>query len=364
MDMRRISAGLIGLCLGLLGLSPSSSAQLATYTNLQNQVIVWDKGMIRKIDYLPPLQIKTGRTAIPYLDNARNFKIYYKGGVTKLNVGFTNEFHVSDHLVAFRNASSLNVFDDGEVTNLSTMASQFYLGDSLILFLDDIRSEYKAYYGGSIYPIEGFLAGNALNMVKVSDNIAAYMNYANQFRIFYQGQILAQEDYEVVNFAVGRNTVAYVDVNRQFKLFHRGQTYILEDFPPSSYQVGDNMVAYVSNDGYFKVFYAENLETIGFFTPEYRVVDHVLAYKDASGYFKVFYQGETHSLESYFPEKLVLGYHSLAYVNQANVLRLFTEGQVYDVTNADLEHWELNYDVIKYQIGRNIFRIYYKGREY
>lgn len=354
----------MGLIL-LLGLWTSSAqAQLATYTNLQNQVIVWDKGMIRKVDYLPPLQIKVGRTAIPYLDNARNFKIYYKGGVTKLNVGFTNAFEVTDNLVVFQNASSLNVFDQGEVTNLSTMASQYYLGDSLVFFLDEIRSEYKAYYQGSIYPIEGFLAGNALNMVKVSDNIGAYVNYANQFRLFYRGRIIPQEDYEVVSFAVGRNTVAYVDINRQFKLFHKGQTYILEDFPPSSYQVGDNLVAYVSNDGYFKVFFNESLETVGFFTPEYKLVDHVLAYKDPSGYLKVFYKGETHSLESYFPSKLIMGYHSLAYVNQANVLRLFSEGQAYEVTNADLENWELNYDVIKYQIGRNIFRIFYKGREY
>lgn len=361
MGIRWISTGLVlFLALG----SPRAMAQLAAYTNLQNQVIVWDKGMIRKVDYLPPLQIKVGRSVIPYLDNARNFKIYFNGGVTKLNVGFTNDFQVTDNLVVFQNATSLHVFDQGEVTNLSTMASQFYLGDSLVLFLDEIRSEYKAYYQGSIYPIEGFLAGNALNMVKVSDNIGAYVNYANQFRIFYQGKIIPQEDYEVVNFAVGRNTVAYVDINRQFKLFHKGQTYILEDFPPSSYQVGDDLVAYVSNDGYFKVFHAENLETVGFFTPEYRVVDHVLAYKDASGYFKVFYQGETHSLESYFPSKLIMGYHSLAYVNQTNMLRLFSEGQIYDVTNADLEHWELNYDVIKYQIGRNIFRIFYKGREY
>src|SRR5690606_29156435 len=124
---------------------------------------------------------------------------------------------------------SLNVFDNGTVKNLSLRVEDFRLGDSILLFHDGVRNEYKAYYNGEIYPIENFLAGNAIDVVKVSDNIAAYDNYANQFRIFFRGNIIAQEDYAVSSFDVGRNTVAYVDINRQFKIFHNGQTIIAED---------------------------------------------------------------------------------------------------------------------------------------
>lgn len=354
---------LILLCLAI---SFSAFAQpLSVYTNMQNQVMVWDKGLIRKVDYLPPLQTKVGRSAIPYIDNARSFKIYYGGGVKKINAGFTNEFQVSDNLVAYKNNTALNVFEQGKTKELSTFCEQYYMGDSVLLYFDGIRSEYNAYYKGSIYPIEGFLAGDALEVVKVTDNIAAYDNYANQFRIFYLGKILAQEDYAVNSFEVGRNTVAYVDINRRFKIFHKGETYILEDFPPNSYQAGDNVVAFVSNDGYFKIFYDNSIESIGFFEPQdYRVVDNMVAYRDQSGYFKVFYKGKIYSLESYYPDKFVMQYHSIAYVNRIGMLRFFSMGELYDVTNAQLESWELTYDVIKYQVGKNMFRIYYKGREY
>ncbi|RYD57042.1 MAG: hypothetical protein EOP56_09550 [Sphingobacteriales bacterium] len=337
---------------------------LAVYTNMQNQVIVWDRGIMRKVDYLPPVEVKTGRTAIPYLDNSRSFKIYYKGGARTVNAGFTNEFVVSDNLIAFLNAKSLKVFDNGNIKDLSTFCTQYYMGDSVLMFFDGVRSEYKAYYNGTVYPIEGFLAGNPLEVVKVSDNIAAYDNYANQFRIFYHGNIIEQEDYAVSSFEVGRNTVAYVDINRQFKIFHNGKTYLTEEFPPSAFQVGDNVAAYVSNDGYFKVFYGDSVRSLGFFTPEFRVADNMVTYRDPGGYFKVFYKGDIYTLESYYPEKTVVQYNSIAYVNRANILRLFTEGEIYDVTNAELESWQLNYDVIKYQIGRNMFRIYYKGTEY
>src|SRR6218665_482958 len=84
-------------------------AQLSAFTNFQNQFMVWDKGMIRKIEYLVPLQVKIGRSAIPYIDNSRSFKIYRNGGSTKINDGFTNNFQVSDNLITYQNAKALNV---------------------------------------------------------------------------------------------------------------------------------------------------------------------------------------------------------------------------------------------------------------
>lgn len=337
---------------------------LSTFVNLQNQMMVWDNGMIRKIDYLQPIQVKVGRVAIPYIDNSRSFKIYYGGGVKTMNMGFTNTFDVTDNLVTFMNAKSLNVFEQGKVKNLSGLCDQYYFGDSLVVYLDGVRNEYKAYYNGSIYPIESFLAGAAIDVIKVSDNVAAYVNYANQFRIFYHGNIIPQEEYLVNSFDVGRNTVAYVDANRQFRVFQNGKTQKVEDYPPTSYQAGDNLVAFVSNDGYFKICYNDSVYKIGFFNPTYQVGDHLVAFQDPSGYFKVFYKGEVTTLESYYPTNFSMKYHSLAYVNQTNTLRMFYDGEVYDVTTADLDSWQLDYDVIQYRIGQNIYRIYYKGQEY
>lgn len=344
----------------------SSFAQpLSCFVNIQNQVMVWDNGMIRKIDYLQPVITKIGRVAIPYIDNSRSFKVYYGGRVYPVNVGFTNDFYTTDNLVMFLNNTSLHVFDKGKVKNLTTYVQQYYLGDSVLLFLDGVRTEYKAYYNGQVYPIEGFLAGNAVEAVKVTDNIAAYDNYANQFRIFFHGNIIEQENYAVSSFEVGRNTAAYVDINRQFKIFHDGETFVTEDFPPSIYKAGDNVVAYVSNDGYFKIFYGDSIKSVGFFSPtDFRVTDNMVTYKDPSGYFKVFYKGVIYTLESYYPDKYSAQYNSVAYVNRAGTLRLFSKGEIYDVTNASLESWELSYDVIKYQVGLSMFRIFYQGTEY
>ncbi len=75
------------VCVGNIAAQP-----LAEYVDIQNQLMVWDHGMVHKVDYMPPNSIKTGRVAIPYLDNSNSFKIYYKGSVRTINAGFTNAF--------------------------------------------------------------------------------------------------------------------------------------------------------------------------------------------------------------------------------------------------------------------------------
>ncbi len=368
--------------------SVPSMAQLSAYTNFQNQFVVWEKGMMRKVEYLVPTQYKIGRNAIPYIDNSRNFKIYHNGASHKINDGFTNRFQVSDNLVTFQNATVLNVWDNGRITLLSRLCDQFFTGDSLVVYFDGVQKRFNAYYNGDIYPIEGFLgasnlssmfdtdtatvrisnemdiASGQLPSVKVSDNIAAYVNYANQFRIFYQGNIFEQENYTVTSFDVGRNNVAYVDANREFKIFSKGATTTIDNFPPYSYAAGDDLVAFVGYDNYFKIYYQDSLYNIGYFDPEFIVKDNIVAYRDATGYFKIFYKGSIYTLESYMPSNIIASYHSLAYINRANMLRLFSEGDIYDVTSADLSDWRLDYDVIQYRFGGNMYKIFYKGRTY
>lgn len=364
--------------------TPSTFGQLSAFTNFQNQFMAFENGMIRRVDYLVPTKFGVGRNAIAFIDNSRNFKIYSKGGVTQINSGLTNAFQVTDNLITYQNATALSVWERGQITPLSRMCNQFYTGDSLVVFFEGVQKEYRAYYNFKIYPIEGFLAGATANMFKednnissemnvangqlssiqASDNIAAYINFANQFRIFFRGKIHAQEEYLISNFGVGRNTVAYVDANQQFKVFHNGTTHELDNFPPILYAVGDDLIAYVGYDGYFKIFHDGQLHTIGYFDPEFVVKDNIVAFKDATGYFCAFYKGKVTQLENYYPSNFTVAYNSVAYVNRANVLRLFSEGILYDVTNADVSDWRLDYDVIQYRFGGNMYKVFYKGNTY
>ncbi len=368
----------------------TSHAQLSIYTDIQHRSFVFDDGFIRKVEYLPLIKTAVGRKAIGYLDNARNFKVYANGGSTKINDGFTQVIHATDNLIAYKNTNSLNVWENGKITQLSAMVGNYKVGDSIVLFFDQIQNQYDAYYQGEIYPIEDFLAASSsesvfsvdtttdtktisvsesieagqLPSVKASDNIAAYVNYASMFRIFYRGNIIDQESYQVKSFDVGRNIVGYVDINAQFKVFYKGNTKVLEEFPPEEYAVGDDVLAFVGNDQYFKIYYNDSIYTIGYIQPVFKVADNIVAYQDAGGYFRVFYKGNIYTLESYYPAEYAIAYNSVAYVNRANTLRQFVEGNIYDITSATVDKWQLNYDVIQYRFGQNLYKFFYKGQTY
>jgi len=360
--MRQVLTNLFVLF--VCGITAVTAQPLASFVNIQNQIMVWDRGMIHKVDFMPPTTMQIGRIAIPYLDNSRTFKIYYKGSVRTINAGFTNALYATDNLVVYLNQKAINVFDKGVTKNLTGVCDQYFVADSVVMFLDSYKGDYKAYYNGELYTIESYIPDSVLSHIKVADNLIAYNNFANRFKIFYHGALIQQEDYPVSSFEAGRNTVAYVDIDRKFKVFHNGQTFVLDDFPPISYQAGDNVVAYVSTDGYFKVFYSDSVHSIGYMNPKYQVADNIVAYRDPGGTFKIFYKGDVTVMENYYPNNLTIQYNSVAYINTANTLRLFTEGEVYDVTNADLTTWSLTYDVITYQIGQGIFKVFYKGQEY
>ena len=380
---------LIGILL-IVGFVVYSNAQpVSAYGDYQNQFFAWDNGMIRKIDYLLPIQYKIGRNAIPYLDNARNFKIYSGGATTQINNGNTNAFYPTDNLVVFANNTILQVWEDGIVTKLSNLCNSYKIGDSLVLFFDRIQSETKIYYNKEIYSLETFYAGfstdnmfevseentrsvldnqdvanGQIPAVQVSDNVAAYLNYANQFKIFYQGKLMEQELSVIKNFAVGRNTVAYVDANSEFQVFFRGATQSLDNYQPYNYQVGDNLVAYIGSDNYFKIFYEDSIYNIGYFQPDFVVKDNIVYYQDMSGYFHVFYKGKDYPLETYYPDGIVAGYNSVAYISRNRMIKIFTEARTYDVINSDISFWRLDYDVIQYRFGTNLNKVFYKGKTY
>lgn len=361
---RRILLPLLLLVHGMSGAQPFSA-----YTNIRQQFYVFDNGAVNQVEPMMPLSYKVGRSAVAYVDNARNFKIFRNGNVTPVSDLFTTQYEVSDNLVLFRSAKMISVVDGNDVVLLSRLCDRYALGDSVVLYYDINNQSFNAYYDGQIKQLEGFLSlsdGDFTfdSTVKVSDNVGAYINYNDQFKVLYNNNLETLENQVVKSFKVGRNTVAYVDINNQFKIFHKGQVFTIDPFAPHSYMVGDDVVAFYGNDGNFKIFWNGNLYTIGYYEPDYQVSDRVVSFRDPNGYFKAFYEGDQTMVDNYYPDKMLSGYNSLAYVNKANMLRMFSKGKVYDITSMSLENVRLDYDVLQYKVGFNAFKIFYNGEFY
>lgn len=354
----------------LLAVGLHVSAQpYSAYTDVRQEFYVFDYDHAKKVEHLLPIEYKIGKGAVAYLDNQRIFKVYKDGMVNQISEMFTSHFQVSDNLILYRSANIVSVIDGGDVVLLSKLCNRYAMGDSVVLFYDINKSSFNGYYNGKITELETFLnlRDNDFTFdstVKVSDNIGAYINFNQQFKVFYNNHSEVIDNQAVRDFQVGRNVVAFNDINGQFKVFYAGQVFPLDPFPPKSYMVGDDVMAYHSYDGYFKIFYKGSLTTIGFYEPKYSVNDRVVNYADPNGFFKIFYEGQHHMMDNFYPEKIKSGYNSAVYVNKANMLRMFSKGQVYDITPMTISEIRLDYDVLQYKIGFNAFKMFYDGKYY
>jgi hypothetical protein len=345
-----------------------ANAQLnySAYTDIQNRFYLFDNGEKIELEGLVPRSYKIGRTGLAYLDNLGVLKVYRDGINNKVNDIMTSDYGVSDNLIYYIGGNSLNVIDGNDDKTLCKWVGDYAVGDSVILFFDKVRSVLHAYYNGKTYDLENNLANTTFTNFMAKDNVITYVNFANQFKVFYLGESTVLEMQPVSNVQIGRNTIAYTDYNGQFKVWYNGVLTTLDGFAPKNFKVGDNVVAYTSFDGNFKIFYKGEVKTIGYFEKNYSVEDNVVLYQDGNGFSNIFCKGKTVAVDNYYPNKMLIGYNSFAYINKANVLRLFQDGEMHDVSTLinDLENVALDYDVLRFKIGLNMYRFYSNGKEY
>jgi hypothetical protein len=344
----------------------NAQTNLSAYTDVFNKFYCFDNGATSELEYLAPREYKVGRTGIAYLDNLGIFKVYRYGVMNKVNTNFTSAFGVSDNFIFYKTQTSLHVIDADDDIELCRSVGEYAVGDSIILYYDRIRNILNAYYGGKTIELETNLATNTHDNFKVSDNVIAYTNFMDQFKVLMYGETQVLEAQPVQDYQVGRNIVAYTDINNQFKICTGGEPIVADAFAPKRYTVGDNVVAFVGYDGYFKIFYEGKVHQIGYFDKRFLVSDYVVAFEDGAGFFKVFYKGNIYDIDNFYPEKFLLGYRSMTYINKGNVMRMFSDGAIHDVTTMvnNLENVRMDYDVLQYKVGANMFRFFVEGKDF
>ncbi|HZG00959.1 MAG TPA: hypothetical protein VEY71_08150, partial [Chitinophagales bacterium] len=334
----------------------------SAYVNDKDEFYVMDSLAVSRIEHLAPVSYKIGRNLIAYVDNTKNFKVYQYGQVRQIAEGYTEDYTLGNGLVVIRANRMLYAYDDGRVVMLSQIVDNYVAGDSIVGFYDNLKYEFNGYWNGQIHKLEDGIGGNPVLHMNAGDNVLAYTNQYNNFRIVYQGEIIDQENRQPVSTRCGANTVAYVDYDNTFKIFYNGETYTLHSSATRHYWVADNgLVAYVDNSGNFNIFDKGNVIEIGYYTPSLvRAVDNIVVYTDATGGLNVYYKGKTERIENHTPTDLRVSSNSVAYTNASRRVQFYTFGRYADIPNLNVEGIELDYDVLKIKTGFNSYRFFWK----
>lgn len=340
----------------------SFAQPFSAYVNDKEEFYIMDSTSITQVDFLKPLSYKIGANCVAYVDNTQNFKIYQDGRVRQIAEGYVQNYSMSTDLVTIQANKMLYVYDDGKLLLLSQIIDSYVDGDSIVAFYDKEKYEFNCYWNGKIMKLEEGIGGNPVVFMNAGDNIIAYSNTYNNFRIVYRGEVIEQESQRAQSTRCGANTVAYVSHDNTFKIFYLGETYELSSFATRNYQCGDGLVAYIDNSGNFNIFDEGDVIEVGYFSPSYlRVIDEMVVYADATGGLNVYYNGETKRLENYIPTDLKISSNSLAYTDESKRVQFFSYGKNIELPNFNVEGIELDYDVLKIKTGFNSYRFFWKN---
>ncbi len=353
--------------LSALMFSQVSRAQnLNAYSDKVTQYFyIFDDGKLVEAEYLPVTQSAVGGNCVAYVDNSSNFKIYYDGNTNVEADNAPDKFFATDNLIVYDFQKRLSVFERGRSTLLTYQHGIYAAGDSMVAFYDTISYALKFYKDGVIKEGEALYDKSPPKSLQVGDNIAAYVNYNDLFKVYYNDRLYDLESAGPTQYKAGCNTVAYIDrYTRNFKVFYHGNLLQLESFPPSSFKVGDDIVAYIDNTGSFKVFCMGQLYTVQTYEPQFfDVTDHMIVFGDVQN-FNVFYGGKTTKLESYKPEIYQMDYNSLAYIDSFNKIRLFSDGAIKDVSGSIVNSFQLTRNVLMYSTDLESMHFYCNGKNY
>lgn len=364
--MKKRLTKFIFISITLFGVSLNSYNQnISFFNDYLGNILIFDNGKIKQIEYLPLKSYKIGNYAIAYEDNTDFFKIYYNHHVYKI-VTSVGEYKMSNNYIAFSYNNILKVFDNENIIHLSNTITNYFLGDDIVVWFDDVEKKLKAYYEKDIFELDDALTTGKVDNVFIGKNIAAYVDSRSYMNIFYNGEIISI-DYadRIKSLKVGRDIVAYVEepVNN-FRVCYYGELLELENFEPKSYKPGDGFLAYVDINNYLKVFSNYDVEIISFDNPDfYEVNDKILVF-GVQNYFKVYYDGKIYTLENYIPNQYKFQNNVICYIDQLGNLKYFDGNKVETISYEKVDNFELHGNIVKYKFGVSSENIYFNGKTY
>ena len=148
------------------------------------------QGDIYDLEELPPIEYKVGHGMVAYVNQNQEFIVFYNGDKYRVLNYVPEYFDVKDSLVAFNNQGFLNVFYDGETTELTRYIPPAIKWDwSTLTYIDD-NLKIQALMAGE----RQFIINETLRDLYTNRNIITVRFGNKRWAVYYDGQLYELED--------------------------------------------------------------------------------------------------------------------------------------------------------------------------
>jgi hypothetical protein len=352
------------LCLSLSVLSASAQGIVPTL-DFNNFFVSFQDGFFRPIEIQPIVSYKAGDEIVAYIDTRGNLKIYdgkERIDVTTLNV----DYQVSDHLMAYRIAQGLRMWDAGKFTVLTNFGREFVVKDSIIVFEDIRYQALNVYWNQKVESLVTITNGVSMN-ASVGENLVVYKDNSNTYFVYWHGQKFEIGTYneEVLDFQLGTDVMCFKDPYTQsFYVFDQGNFLELESFPIKKYKAGRGFVVYEDMNGNLWHYQNGQKTALSNFSSDlWDVKDDICVWMENS-YFFAYTNGQRIQVATYQPQSYLLKNNVLVYRNIIGGVSALVDGVSQEITNFPQADFEIYGSKVLVKLPNQTSVVFMNGKLY
>jgi hypothetical protein len=318
----------------------------------------------RQLEFQQIREYKGGDDFVAYIDTRGNLRIYdgkERKDISNMNV----VYKTSDHLMAYSIGPTLNMWDDGELQTLTYFSRNYEVKDSIIVYEDTRFNTVSVYWNKQIYQI--YQMTGELNMpVVIGDNIVAFKDNGNYFKVFYQGQIYDLGVWNgTIDFEAGCDMLCFNDpTTRTFALFENGQFLDVESFYMKKYKAGRGFLVYEDLNGNLILYKKGEKQTLSNFSPSFwEVKDDLVVWGENSFVFA--YQNDKKiQVANFTPKDYLLKNNVFAFRNIMGGASALVDGKVVELSNQPNCEFQIYGNSVLVTLFNRSYIVYSKGRKF
>jgi len=341
----------------------SLSAQILPFFDYNKNLKVFYHGQPRQLEYQPIANYQLGDHILAYVDSKGDLRAYdgqNVATVTNMNV----DYKVSDTYLAYRISNGFFIYDNGRSKDYTMYAGDYEVRDSLILFEDTQLNSWNVYYKGQVRTLVQS-TGDVVKPEFIGDDIVAYRDNGNYYRIFWKGRIF---DFDVwmdpIEFSCGTDIACFNDPTMNtFAVFENGEFKNVEDQFVQSYKAGKDFIVYKDVTGNLMYYSNGDKEQLSSFADDYQVQDNVVLFFE-NNYTYTYYQGKKTLVCNYIPKDYKIKNDVIAFRNLMGGVSAFVNGRTFEITTQPNVKYTISGDYVIANLFNFSYAILADGRIY
>ena len=318
----------------------------------------------RQLEFQPIKEYKAGDDLVAYIDTRGNLRVY--DGAERKDISNMNvQYQVSDHLMAYNIGPTLNIWDEGKLKTLTYFAKDYVVKDSIIVYEDTRFNTVNVYWNKQTFELYR-LTGEMYMPEVIGDNILAFKDNGNFYKVFWRGQIYDLGIWNnTIDFQAGTDIVCFNDpTTRTFAVFENGQFLDVEQFYMKKYKAGRGFIVYEDLNSNLKMYKNGENQILSNFSASFWEVQDDLVVWGENSFVYAFQNGQKLQTSNFMPKDYLMKNNVFAFRNILGGVSALIDGKVTEISNQADAEYEIYGNVVLVKLFNRTFIVFKNGRKF